>query len=48
MTSKVVIVTIVKEALSLLGSNIKRACVDGNDREVRQFMKTSLTSSNQH
>ena len=48
MTSKVVIVTIVKEALSLLGSNIKRACVDGNDREVRQFMKTSSTSSNQH
>jgi len=27
-----------KEALSLLGSNIKRACVDGNDREARMAM----------
>ena len=25
----------VKEGLSLLGRNIRRACVDGNDREVR-------------
>ena len=24
-----------KEALSLLGRNIRRACIDGNDREVR-------------
>merc|ERR1712156_705829 len=27
-----------KEALTLLGSNIKRACVDGNDREARMAM----------
>ena len=26
-----------QEALSLLGRNIRRACVDGNDREVRQY-----------